>query len=167
MTQEAEQTEQPQPEQAEQRKEPPRLDRPVFEPFDLGEFAEEYRGQTVRLLRNPSRAFWREYQLAPGSDTWRYIGAAMELPDDLDTVSAALDNIPRDAIRWLFLGVLDQESGELIPPYIMTLWDEWEAGRVKAFAARSRDSSKRGTKPTPTPKQDDNQSQMESTSNSE
>jgi hypothetical protein len=119
------------------------------EPFDLGEFDAEFAGQTVSLLRNPTRGFRVSYVKAAWNASLGLEGARFREhlavimgAEDGDAVQTVVEDMPDDVFHWLFLYTVGDYDSELkafkthIEPRIMTLWDEYITERVKARAAQ-------------------------------
>jgi hypothetical protein len=134
------------------------IQNPKYELIDLGKFNEEYAGQTVRVVVNPSRAFRAAYNagaieaiFGAGDEHFvELLAAVMGLP--ADEVNERMNSLPPDAAQWLFLYTLDNFNGDKfetsIPPYLYRHWDDWVIKRVKAHAAQQKPLSGNETMPS-------------------
>lgn len=109
----------------------------IYKEFDLGEYDEELRGQTVAILRNPTRAFRQSFVTASGSDFLEHV--ARILATDVPGVEVAMGCYDAALFVWLFIPTFD--DGKLQLPRVYALWDEYTAERVKALRAPLASSS--------------------------
>lgn len=119
-----------------------------FKPLDLGEFAPEYAGRSLQVMANPSVRFRREFiascytsPVIDAENAWLRGVAAILGAVTFDAVSEALDGLPLEVMRWLFLpvSVPDPNVGEKwehYPPFVVRFWDRLSSERVKAAATR-------------------------------
>lgn len=108
--------------------------KPVYEPLDLGEIDERYAGQSLPILRNPTRKFRRAFLLSNGAEY--FDGIAFILGVDKDKTVEMLDDMEDALVSYIFLGVWsDGKLGQL--PYVYKLWDRWSGERAKEYATRS------------------------------
>ena len=110
----------------------------VYAPYDLGDYDERFRGQTILLLRNPSRKFRRDYMRASGAEWLRYVATVCNCT--VHQVEELLDTCDPQVLRGVFIGIYapaaDGRPEILIQPQVANVWDAWEEERVKARAAR-------------------------------
>lgn len=123
----------------------PRLDRPQFEPFDLGAFSADYAGKTVNLLVNPTRGFKQAFVSASWDASFgnnadvmaAFVEAVIGAPPG--KLDETIGDVPDEVVQWLFLYTFDDFDGEkfgtTIRPHLLVFWDEAKTRRVKAHAA--------------------------------
>ena len=117
----------------------PEVKNPKYEVIDLAQFDEEYAGQVVRVMVNPSRAFRLGFIRAAlntaSGEFIEYLATIIE--GDEAAIADAIGNMPADAFQWLFAYTVYDRDGkpEVIAPHIVTMWDERIVARVKARAA--------------------------------
>lgn len=124
---------------------------PAYEEIDLGAFNDEYAGQKVRVLVNPTRAFRTAYRAACmnaifGVDDKVFTECLAPVLDMTpEEAGAMMNDLPPDAAQWLFFVTLDGFDGEkwqtVISPHLFRVWDDWTIKRVKAHAALPRASA--------------------------
>jgi len=105
--------------------------KPIYEPFDLGEIDPRFEGQSLNILRNPTRKFRREYWNLQSEEFQAAQAFVLGVP--LDKVDETLDNFDQFVIRILF--TMAFVDGEVIQPYIVKLWDKYSDEQVKKFYA--------------------------------
>lgn len=123
---------------------------PEFTVIDLGTFAPDYAGVRVRVLANPTvgqRQQFLDATYAPGQsiregNPWIAAVAMVLGVEGYEAARAALDGMPLDAMRWLFVPTLYEDEHvrgqwHVIAPYVVQLWDERASARIKTFASRS------------------------------
>lgn len=124
----------------------PEIRKPIYDVIDLAQFDEEYAGQTMRVMVNPSRAFRLGFINAAlnvaGQDFIEYVAAITGAGND-DEAAQAFDELPADAFQWLFCYTTIEHDGkpDLIRPHVLTTWDERIISRVKAHAAQPKASA--------------------------
>lgn len=105
--------------------------KPIYEPFNLGEIDPRFEGQSLNLLRNPTRKFRRDYWNAKGDN---FVQAqAFILGVQLDQVDATLDEFDQFISRVLFSQAFI--DGEIIQPHIVKLWDRYSDEQAKKLSA--------------------------------
>ena len=125
----------------------PAIKNPQYEVIDLGAFDEAYKGQEMRVMVNPSRAFrlgFIEAALNPTTEDFiSYIATIAGLNGD-DETAQVFDDMPADVFQWLFCYTVVERDGkpEAIRPHVLTLWDDRIVARVKAHAAQPKVSEK-------------------------
>jgi hypothetical protein len=114
--------------------------RPVYEPLDLGEISPEFSGQSLKVLRNPSRLFRRTF-----------LELGMNNADFQEWVGYIFDMTADQAREWL--DIMDQslfvfllapvyiEATETMPAriqnrYVVELWDKYATDRAKKYHER-------------------------------
>lgn len=107
----------------------------VRESFDLGTYDEGLKGQTLSVLMNPSQRFRREFTSVRGEAFVEYI--AFICGWDVDEAKANIEDMQPDVLTWLFVGVWDAETNELIMPHVTKLWEAYAERRVKGWGRPS------------------------------
>lgn len=123
------------------------LDRPIYGPLDLGELDPERKGQTLRVLLNPTLKLRGEFTraaFAVPSDRWLELVAQI-----LDTTTEHIldedkaGNVEHAIFAAIFAHAhegYDKEAGEyrnLSQAHILHFWDTYAIARRKAYAVRS------------------------------
>lgn len=107
--------------------------KPVYEPLNLGEIDERYAGQSLPILRNPTRRFRRSFLI---SNSDEYVeGIAFIMGVEREKVNELLDDMEDAITAYIFLGVWDDGRVKQLP-HVYKLWDSWSAERSKEFATR-------------------------------
>jgi hypothetical protein len=106
---------------------------PIYEPFDLGEIDQRFAGQSLNILRNPTRKFRREYWTLKGDDFERAMAFILGL--DVPEANALLDSLDGFIVRALF--VMSQIDDDIIQAHITRLWDRYSDEQVKKLSAPS------------------------------
>ena len=110
---------------------------PIYQPFDLGAFDASLAGESVPILRNPTRAMRREYITSQSDDF------AARVAFICDTTAAQLETIlaPYDAVLfvWLFVGLV--VDGQITLPHVYALWDAYAVERIKKLNGPPASSS--------------------------
>jgi hypothetical protein len=116
--------------------------------LDLKRYDESYAGSTVKVLQNPTRKFRRDFVaecFRSNSATW-----AEMLPTILgcenDQLTALLDDLPPEIMHWLLIPHMRERAEndttpvdlnkDVIWPFVLTVWDEYVDGQIKAHARR-------------------------------
>ncbi len=107
--------------------------KPIYEPFNLGEIDPRFEGQSLNLLRNPTRKFRREYWTLDSDGTEKAIAFILGLP--VTEANEVLDNLDGFITRALFVMTLVDD--EVITPHIVKLWDRYSDSQVKKLSAPS------------------------------
>ena len=123
----------------------PKLDRPVFAPFDLGALDADLKGTEISVLRNPTirfRAGFRAASLNPQGDDWgAYVAAILNVAPDalMDTIG----DLEQSVAQALFVTTFEGFDADAVkftgenPAYILRIWDNYAAEKRKAYGARS------------------------------
>lgn len=123
----------------------PKLDRPVFAPFDLGALDADLKGTEISVLRNPTirfRAGFRAASLNPQGDDWgAYVAAILNVAPDalMDTIG----DLEQSVAQALFVTTFEGFDAEAVkftgenPAYILRIWDNYAAEKRKAYGVRS------------------------------
>lgn len=107
--------------------------KPIYEPFNLGEIDPRFEGQSLNILRNPTRKFRREYWTLNADETEKAIAFILGLP--VSEANEVLDNLDGFITRALFVMTLVDD--EVITPHIVKLWDRYSDEQVKKLSAPS------------------------------
>lgn len=102
--------------------------------LDLGEIDERFAGQSLPMLRNPTRKFRREFISSMGEKY--FDGIAFILGVEREKVNELLDDVEDSLVTFLFLGVWGEGKLEQLP-HVYKLWDAYTAEQAKRFAAPS------------------------------
>ena len=108
--------------------------KPLHLPLDLGEIDERFAGQSLPILRNPTRKFRREFLTSMGEKY--YDGIAFILGVEREKVNELLDEIEDSLVAFLFLGVWGDNKLEQLP-HVYKLWDAYTSEQAKRFAMPS------------------------------
>lgn len=123
----------------------PKLDRPVFAPFDLGALDADLKGTEISVLRNPTLRFrvgFRAASLNPQGDDWTaYVGAILNVAPDaiMDTIG----DLEQALVQALFVTVFDGFDAEAVEftgrqdPYIIRVWNDYATEKRKVYGVRS------------------------------
>ena len=123
----------------------PKLDRPVFAPFDLGALDADLKGTEISVLRNPTirfRAGFRAASLNPQGDDWgAYVAAILNVAPDalMDTIG----DLEQSVAQALFVTTFEGFDADAVkftgenPAYILRIWDNYAAEKRKAYGVRS------------------------------
>ena len=123
----------------------PKLDRPVFAPFDLGALDADLKGTEISVLRNPTirfRAGFRAASLNPQGEDWgAYVAAILNVAPDalMDTIGDLEQSVAQALFVTTFEG-FDAESVKFTgenPAYMLRVWDDYAAEKRKAYGVRS------------------------------
>jgi hypothetical protein len=106
---------------------------PIYEPFDLGEIDPRFAGQSLNILRNPTRKFRREYWTLDAAGTEKAIAFILGL--DVDAANEILDSLDGFITRALF--VMTMVGDEVIQAHVVKLWDRYSDAQVKKLSAPS------------------------------
>ena len=114
--------------------------KPVYEPLDLGEIAPEFSGQTLQVLRNPSRLFRRTFiDLTISSDDFvEWVGYIFDMSKEqavewLDTIDQSLHVfmfVP------LFIAATETTQARWQQRALVEIWDTYAVDRAKKYHAR-------------------------------
>lgn len=123
----------------------PKLDRPIFAPFDLGALDADLKGTEISVLRNPTirfRAGFRAASLNPQGDDWgAYVAAILNVAPDalMDTIG----DLEQSVAQALFVTTFEGFDADAVkftgenPAYILRIWDNYAAEKRKAYGVRS------------------------------
>lgn len=105
--------------------------KPIYEPFNLGEIDPRFEGQSLNILRNPTRKFRREYWALDSEGTEKAIAFILGL--EVPEANEILDNLDGFIARALF--IMTMVGDEVVTPYIVKLWDRYSDEQVKKLSA--------------------------------
>lgn len=102
----------------------------IFEPLDLGKFSPDLAGDTIQILRNPTRGLFIKFLQARGDEFIACVAEILNVPvDGIDTLFNAYDAA---LFTWLFVPIIG-DDGKLIFPYVYELWDRHTEKTIKAL----------------------------------
>lgn len=110
---------------------------PIYTPLNLGEIDERYAGQSLPILRNPTRKFRREFIASVGetfADNLAFI-----LGVERDKLNEILDGLEDAMVRYLFAGSWD-EKGVAVWPHMYKVWDNYADEQAKKYSTPSAQS---------------------------
>ena len=123
----------------------PKLDRPVFAPFDLGALDADLKGTEISVLRNPTIRFRMDFvpaSMDPSNSEWSDWVAAI-CGVKTEDLRDAIGDLEISIGRALFVTEFDSFNRETKAfegrqdPYILRIWDNYAAEKRKAYGVRS------------------------------
>jgi hypothetical protein len=115
--------------------------KPVYEPLDLGKISPEFSGQTLQVLRNPSRLFRRTFlELRMSNNEFaEWVGYIFNMTTEQAT--EWLDNADQGLYVFLFspvyIDATETEPARVEQRYVIQLWDQYATDCAKKYHAPS------------------------------
>lgn len=100
----------------------------IYEPLDLGVFDPDLAGDTIQILRNPTRGLRIKFLPSTGDEFLAYVAEIIDMP--VAGISTLLDDFDSTFFTWLFVPIMG-DDGKLILPYVYELWDRYTEATVK------------------------------------
>ena len=116
----------------------------IYEPLDLGAFSPDLAGQTLNVLRNPTRGMRIKFLPSTGQEFLDCVAEILNVKPD--EVNAIFDGYDAALFQWLFVPVAG-DSG-LILPYVYELWDAYADETIKKLRSASSRRVISGNRPS-------------------
>ena len=122
----------------------PKLDRPVFAAYDLGDMDAALAGQTLNLLQNPTirfRAGFRAASLNPQGEDWGAYVAAV-LGAEPDALMETIGDLEQSIAQALFVTTFEGFDAAAVkftgeqPARVLMIWDAYAETKRKSYGVR-------------------------------